>query len=192
MIMGRAIVCLAALSLFTTLARAAEPPKAGAKPAAAKSDFLLGEIRTVTLPPMTFIYGASPTSFEKIMEPIAKWMPVLGQAINEKKAVPAGSGMFVYKNVTGPDKPFDIEIGWVVADGTQAVGELKVRKTDAFKGAGVLLQGPANKIGEAYHKLMADTAAKKLQTTGEARELYLYWEGADSPNNVVWVLVGVK
>ena len=44
----------------------------------------------------------------------------------------------------------------------------------------------------AYEKLMPAVFAAKLTPVGESREVYLYFEGVDSPNNVVQLQIGVK
>jgi effector-binding domain-containing protein len=92
-----------------------------------------------------------------------------------------------------PEKGFKMETGWFVPEGTEALGDFKVREVPKFKCATMLYVGPANhRIGEAWQKLYDAIRARGLTSTDEERELYLYWEGPDSANNIVQVQVGVK
>jgi hypothetical protein len=48
-----------------------------------------------------------------------------------------------------------------------------------------------SQIGEAWQKFVA-IAQTKGEPTEESRELYLYWEGHDSPNNIIELEMGLK
>lgn len=185
---GVAILCLAT----TTTINAAEPAaKEGQKPPA---EYLIGEMHVQTLPEATLVTGGKvKTTFETLMEPVGKMIPLLSQAIDEGKIRPAGPLMFIYTGL-GQDmtKPFDLEIGWCAWDKAKDVGELKVRKLAAFKCATMLYTGPVTKIGKVFEKLMPAVAVANLTPTGETREAYLYWEGPGSANNVIQVQVGIK
>ena len=74
----------------------------------------------------------------------------------------------------------------------EEIGDFKVRELPKFKCATILYTGPGPRIGEAWVKLYKAIGDKGLTPTDEERELYLYWEGVDSPNNIVQVMVGVK
>ncbi|HYE18697.1 MAG TPA: hypothetical protein VEA69_09650 [Tepidisphaeraceae bacterium] len=188
-----ALIVALSLGLLTLRADAADPPKPPApdKPA----DVSVGDTRVMTFPAATFLHAPTRTTFADMVGPIEKTLAAVEKGVNDKQITPAGSAMFVYRGVQqvkGPNDPFDLEIGWIVADTQQPVGDLKVRKADAFKCLAVVFQGPVAGMGAAYGKVMSDLSARKLEPTGEHREIYLHWEGKDSPNNVVWLLIGIK
>ena len=52
-------------------------------------------------------------------------------------------------------------------------------------------QGPLSRMGEAWGAFVPAAMAKG-EPTGESRELYLYFESKDSPNNIVELQMGLK
>ncbi len=95
------------------------------------------------------------------------------------------------------DKPFKMEIGIIVTDDTKlpdGVGgdDVKLRKTEPFKCATILYTGPVDQQGRAYQKLIPALTAAGHKSTGEEREMCLYWEGVDSSNNVFMMQIGIK
>ena len=58
--------------------------------------------------------------------------------------------------------------------------------------ATILYVGPATHIGDAWQALYRSVRDEGLTPTDEERELYLYWEGVESPNNIVQVQLGIK
>jgi len=85
-----------------------------------------------------------------------------------------------------------VEIGVpIFANEAANAGAFYVRKVPKFKGAAAVFQGSLSQIGEAWQKFAA-TAQTKGEPTEESRELYLYWEGHDSPNNIVELEMGLK
>jgi len=184
----------ALLVLATSLtAFAADPAKDAKKEPPKPAEFVIGEMHQQTIPAQDFIYGSAETTFEKIGDVVSKYIPMLVDAIKEGKIIQKSSAMFVYKGV-GEDmtKPFTLEIGWCVTDKAKEVGELKLRKTAEFKCATILYTGPLSSIGKAYEKLMGGVKAAGLNPTGEAREMYLFFEEPESANNVVQIQMGVK
>jgi effector-binding domain-containing protein len=186
----RHLIFAAIVLCFAFQARAAEPAKREApKPA----EYLLGEMHIQDLPAVNYIYGGAETTFDKMMEVIGKYMPMLTKGMDEGKIRPAGSGLFIYKGVKEDmSKPFTLEVGWCVPDNAQPVGELKVRKIPAAHCATLLYTGSAANISKAYEKLMPAIDAAGLKPVGDMREMYLYWEGAESVNNVIQFQVEVK
>lgn len=185
----------AAMAMFVVTAGAAEPPAKKEEPKKQpQAEFELGEVRVLQLPAVTYVYGSAETTFEKITEPIAKFMPVLEKAIDDGKIRPVGTFMFVYKGVAEDmSKPFTMEVGWLAsAEKSKAVEGLKTRKIEGGKYATLIFTGPVSKISKAYEKVMPAAAAAGMVQGGEVREVYLYWEGVESPNNVVQIQVPVK
>lgn len=169
----------------------AQPALAADPPAKADDGFSLGEVRVITFPAVHYISGSAQTTFDKMMEVIGKYIPMLSKGIDDGTIRPAGCGLFVYKGITEDmSKPFTLDVGWIVSDKTKDQGDLKVRKLEPFKCATLLFTGPVSNISKAYEKLMP--AVDPAKRTGESRELYLYWEGPDSPNNIIQIQLGMK
>src|SRR5260221_376113 len=129
----------------------------------------------ITFPAVHYISGSGDKTFDKVMDVINKFLPMISKGTDEGTIRPAGPCIFVYKGIAEDmSKPFKLEIGWVVSDKTKDQGELKVRKTEAFKCASVLMTGPVSNITKAYEKLMPAVGAANQTLTGENREVYLY------------------
>jgi effector-binding domain-containing protein len=147
-----------------------------------------------TIPAKHYVYGTIETDFKSMGKPIGETLGSLIKAASENKQPLLGPVMHFYYGAphTAPDKGFKMETGWFVQEGTQAPEGFKVRELPKYKCATILYVGPAPRIGDAWQKLYKSVADKGLTPTTEEREVYLYWEGVDSPNNVVQVMVGVK
>ena len=113
--------------------------------------------------------------------------------MNENHINARGYVMFIYKGVQ-PDrtKPFKLTIGLVVPGDTQAAGKYEVTKLPAFKCASALYNGGFATLDEAYRKHYGALIASGNMPTDESRELYLYWQGEQSNNNVIWLQAGIQ
>jgi len=190
MLRSLALVITASI-LFGPRAVAADP--AAATPAVKDDGSSIGEVRIQTFPAVRYIAGSADTTFDKMMDVINKFLPLISKGVDDGTITPGGPCIFVYRGMTEDmSKPFKLEIGWIVSDKTKDQGELKVQKTEPFKCASVIITGPVANIPRAYEKVMPAIGAAKLTPTGENHELYLFWEGPDSPNNIVQLQVGVK
>jgi effector-binding domain-containing protein len=147
------------------------------------------------------IHSRVPFALENMMgEPIKAASDKVFAAASEAKLLIVRPTMLVYKG--GPhvhfdaEKNFKMEIGVIVGDDTKllddAGGDLKVRKTEAFKCATILYTGEVNQQGKAYEKLIPAMNAAGLTPTGEEREMCLYWVGEGSLDNVFMMQIGIK
>jgi effector-binding domain-containing protein len=164
------------------------------KPAAAgKQPYAVTPMRVQELKGFdTFAYVESETSFADLHPTIDKQMRQINEAINTGKFQPDGPVIFIYKNVIDMSKPFTLQIGMPAKRGVQAAGDLKVRKLDPLRSATITYSGSVDDIPKPYEQLFKDLATAGLTPTGENREVYAYWEGPDSVNNVVVIQIGVK
>ncbi len=186
---------IAAVVLFVLAAQvlAADAPKEAKKEPPKPAEFIIGEMHVQTIPAQDFIYGSAETTFEKMGEVINKYIPLLVEGIKDGKIIQKSSAMFIYKGlIDDMSKPFTLEIGWCVTEKTKELGELKVRKAAEFKCATILYTGSLSNIGKAYEKVIPAAKAAGYTTTGESREMYLYFEEPESVNNVVQIQIGVK
>ena len=89
-------------------------------------------------------------------------------------------------------KPFTLQVGMPARPGVKAGGDLKARKLEPLRCASIVFVGTVDDIPKSYEQLFKDVSAAGLTPTGENREVYAYWEGPESVNNVVVIQIGVK
>lgn len=147
-----------------------------------------------TIPAKQYIFGSIETDFKNMGKPVVATLTALGEKSREEKKALFGPVLHYYYGAPhrAPDKAFKMETGFFAPDGVKDIGDFKVRELPAFKCASVLYVGPGTRIGDAWQNVYRSLRAQGLTATDEERELYLYWEGVDSPNNIVQVQVGVK
>jgi effector-binding domain-containing protein len=170
-------------------------PRTAAQPSASTAAApKIGELIVQTIPAKHYVFGGFETEFKGMGEPVVKTLTALGDRAREMKLGLYGPVVHFYYEAPhrAPDKSFKMETGFFVPEGTKAVGDFKVRELPQFKCASILYVGPGPRIGDAWQELYRSLRAKGLTPTDEERELYLYWEGVDSPNNIVQVQVGVN
>jgi effector-binding domain-containing protein len=185
LITSAVVLCLGILCVAAEPAAKKDPPQA--------AEYLVGEMHIQDLPEMNYVYGSSETTFDKMLDVINKYIPIITKGIEEGQLRSGGSAMFVYKGMTEDmSKPFTLEIGWCVPPEAKAFGELKVRKVKAAKCATMLYTGSAANMSKVYEKLMPAIKAAGLTPAGDMREMYLYWENPESANNVIQVQMEVK
>jgi effector-binding domain-containing protein len=153
--------------------------------------FVVSDMRVRTVSGYSYLYDTSQTSFAKIAEPIGRMIPALDKGIADGKFHPTGPLVMTYRGVTDMSQPFTLDVGYMVPKETATFDQFKVRQEDSFKCATVLYSGPLSKISEAYGKLYAAIGAAGLKPTMTVREIYLFWEGPESPNNVIQIQMGI-
>ena len=154
----------------------------------------IGVMHVQTLPPFYYFHTGFETDFKSMTEPLRKAIPALFKAAGEGKVPIRGPVMHLYYDSPHlqPDKRFKMETGVAVSEDSKPAGAFKVRQTARFKCATILYTGPGKRIGDAWQRLAQAVRAAGLEPTGEERELYLYWEAEDSPNNIVQAQLGVR
>ena len=141
----------------------------------------------------TYFYTSTETTINQIHGVVSDTLPKMFAAIKENNVDVTGPMIFVYHGATQDrDKPFQLEIGFMVAAGAKEAGDFKVRELAAFHCASVIYSGPIAQVGLAYQGLFTELFGAGLQPNGETREMYLYWEAPDSPNNVQIIMAGVN
>jgi len=179
------VACVAFLLAVPTLLKAADE-----KPAAKESDTSVSAVKRQTLKGFTYFYKSTETNIEGIRETVEKTIPELHKALAEGNVALRGPLVFIYHGMSpDPKVMFKMEIGMLVAQGTKPVGDFKVREVPEYHCASVLYSGALSGLGSAFEKLYGEAGAN---VTDEGREMYLYFEGPESPNNVVHVSLGTK
>jgi effector-binding domain-containing protein len=154
-----------------------------------------GEVRLRTMAPITYVYVETETTFDKIGETIQETMPKITKAAQDGKFRLTAPFVMTYPNGIAqltPDKPFKVQIGLKAEGDAAASGDVKVRTTQEFRAATVIYTGPPSAAAVSYEKLLPAMREMGLEPSGEVREFTFYWEGVESPNNIVLVQVGVK
>jgi len=154
----------------------------------------IGKMVVQTISTKQYVQGGFETDFKSMGEPVVKTLTELMDTAKENKVGLYGPVMHYYYNAPhrNPDKRFKMETGFFVPEGSPSIGAFKRRKLSTFQCATILYIGPASRIGDAWQQLYRSVRDQGLTPTDEERELYLYWEAVDSPNNIVQVQLGVK
>jgi effector-binding domain-containing protein len=153
----------------------------------------VSEMQVQSLPAQSYLYARTRTTYSDIQRPVEQIMEELSQAAADGRFQPAGPVTFIYFGAKQElSKAFDLEIGFPVPAGTRPFGRFKVRTLPAFRCASVTYTGPVTTIDRAYDRLIPAIQRSGLITTDETRELYLSWEGPDSPNDQVLVAIGLR
>jgi len=148
----------------------------------------LGDVRIQTLKPYTYAFVSTQTTLNKILDTVDALMPKIDAAIDAGKLRAIGPVVFTYHGATGErDKEFTLDIGVIVKDGTPKPDGIQVITVGPSSCATVIYAGPISQIGQAYGKLYGEIGRRALQPTDICREVYLYWEGAESANNLIQV-----
>lgn len=156
------------------------------------SEFIVSDMRVQTISGFDYLYQSSRTTLADISKLANRTIGDMQAAIHDGKFHPNGPLVFVYHDMMDPSQAFNLDIGFVVPEGTSAFGSSKLQKTQSFKCATVLFSGSLEHLSDAYGKVMGGVGQAGLKPTGTTREVYLYWEGPQSPNNVVQIQVGIE
>jgi effector-binding domain-containing protein len=160
-----------------------------------KSLTTIGKMILQTIPERKYLSAnIDDTNFARMGEPVVRTLTAIGEAAKENRILLHGPVLHYYYGAphTALNKPFKMETGFLFPERAEAVGEFKARTLPSYKCASILYVGPARQIGDAWQELYRSVRGQGLTPTNEERELYLYWEGADSLNNIVQVQVGVQ
>ena len=174
---------LAALFIATVFAMACQA--AGEGP--------ITEVRVKEVGPRAYYSLKKEVKLAEMHEFAVEAITELIKKATEQKLGQGGPIMFTYHNFTGdPEQKFTTEIGLPVfkKDVEKSAGPY-IRETTKFKCASAIFQGPLSKLGEAWAAFVT-AAMQKGVPTGESRELYLYFENADSPNNIIELQMGLN
>ena len=161
---------------------------------AVRTDFRVSEMRVESLEPRTYFYVRERATFQTLPRKVGQALAELQSAADEGRVRFEGPRVMRYLGATQElNKPFELEVGFHVAPGTEAFGRFKVRReAEPFRCAAVTFRGPITLIDKAYDKLIPAIQAAGLQATDEAREVYLRWDAPAAPTNEVLVGVGVN
>ena len=155
--------------------------------------FTLSPPRVAKLAPCAYYYTSAQTTYDKGGMVAGQLTGEVKSAMANSRTEPVGGPIFVYKDSgIDPAKPFTLQVGFPVANGTEPVGTFQVGQLDSVRALTALYSGPVSKIGQAYARSFARLKELGEQPSGERRERFFYWEGPESPNNVIQIEIGLR
>jgi effector-binding domain-containing protein len=179
---------ISSLLACSAMARAGPATRPVADP-----EFRIGEVDTQTVAHFTCAFVRARTTLTDLHKTIGELVPKLENAISHSAVHPSGALVFTYNGVTGePDKEFDLRVGVYIDRKVDAGGEIESSDEPALKCATLVYRGSLAHLKEAYAKLYQEIGARGLTPTAISREIYLYWEGPDSPNDVIQLQAGLN
>lgn len=185
-------VMVALVGVGVTSVSLAEPKEAAPGAPADDGNWTSSPARVGTAPEITLLETTYETTFAE-MDKVGGEIDGLLQAVKEGGIDADGYIIFVYKGVQQDmTKPFKLTIGIPVPKDTKPTGKFEVTTLPAFKNVSTLYNGSLTNLPSAYKKHYGEVVGGGHMPTDEARELYLYWEGPQSNNNVVWIQAGVQ
>jgi len=155
-------------------------------------EFAVGPMRVQTLSGFTYLYESKEITHDQIPATIGELVGNVMAALKEANVQTLGGEIAIYKQATEAGKPFTLEGGFSVPAESKAVGDLKVRKVEPFRGATMIYSGSIGRLWDGIQKLQQEMARAGLKSNGEYREYYLYWEDVNSPNNVMLLAFGIE
>lgn len=154
------------------------------------ADSSVSDPRIQDLKGFSYFHSARKTSIRQMNQIMDAEVHKVAAAANGHISGPL---VLIMHNMTAnPDQPFDIETGFSVDKGGAVPGGFTVSDMPTKRFATVLYSGPIMQIGTAYRKLYSTIFGAGMMPGEESRQYFLYWEGIDSPNNVVMIAVEVQ
>jgi effector-binding domain-containing protein len=157
------------------------------------TDYVVSPVRVQTFPGKSFLCGTEQTTLGGVPETGKRILAALQQAAATQGLQLNGPTIFIYPDLfIDPNTPFALDVGYAVPDNTQAPASLQVKKLEPFRCVTVLYNGPMAQVGQAYASLVSQIEADGYTPTGELRQMFLYWEGPESANNIVQIQMGIQ
>ena len=183
---GMAVILALLAAAVMAQTRPAGQNGADAKPS-------VGPMRVEHLMGFNYLYVSREATLKTIGQVFAVELPKLIAALKTENIQMRGGMISVYHGLTAdPSRKFNVDIGFPVEAGAMAPEGYQLLPLSDTNCATVVYSGRMAEIGQAYQQLYPKLFARGLQPTGDTREYYLYWEDANSPNNVVLVAVVLK
>ncbi|HTW95452.1 MAG TPA: GyrI-like domain-containing protein [Tepidisphaeraceae bacterium] len=155
-------------------------------------DYTVAPMRVQRLVKATYFYTETQTTLPHIGDVVQKVMPQLMKVISDNHINVVGPIVFDYRGVgPNPDLPFELRIGVIVSANTAPAGDFRVGELPSIKCASVIYTGPLNHVKAGYDALFQSLLGAGYLPTDVTREYYLYWEGADSVNNIIMIEAGI-
>lgn len=147
----------------------------------------VADVQIESLRPYRYAFVSKQTMLAKLQDAIAVLMPRIDAAIGAGLH-PTGPVVFTYHGATADQNlPFILDIGVTVRADAPAPAGVTLKTVRSTRCATLLYMGPTSGLPQADGKLYGEIGRRGLQPTDVSREMYLYWEGPDSPNNLIQI-----
>jgi len=157
-------------------------------------DFMISELRVLTLPEITFFYVTSqPTLFanlDDVLDPLLTDLYVTRRLAQNTEAGP--DTVRYYPAAGAENGLYIMEVGISVKPETQPAGAAHDKTLPPYSCAGVLLWGSLAHVVQAYDALGQAMKEAQLAHTGEVRECTYSFESPVSPNNLMGIYMAVS
>lgn len=139
-----------------------------------------------------FVSGKAKTTLATLPQAIGQTFMGLLQQGNLEATRFTGPAIFIYRGSDGaPNTEFDFSAGFQVLPDEPTPQGFEMSTLPAFRCATLYYTGSLANLPQAWQTAMEKVTQAQLRPTGEQRELYLYWEDPQSPNNVIEIQIGV-
>ena len=171
-------VCFAAL---TSQLMAVDAP-------ASAPGYSVGLVQPAKLAETTIAYETVHATMEECGEPIAKAFPELYAKLQAAHIAPKGSPIVIFKSLQNKGgTPVDIDVAVPLPANTVAPEGFQVRVLPSIPSVTAIIRGPFSSLKDAYLQFFSELAMTGKVPQGELRQRTLYYEGPNSPNNIVLV-----
>ena len=168
----------------------------GAGPAtrpAAEPEYRIGEVDIQRISAFTYASVHARTTMARLQQTIGVLMPRMTAAVEKGTVHPSGAMVFTYKGATGEmEQEFELQVGMFVDRPVAAGSGVESSEEPGLKCATLIYRGSLAHLKEAFGKLYEEIGTRGLTPLPISREVYLYWEGPDSPNNIIQLQAGVN
>ena len=196
---GAALLVFATLTTMSVYAQPSTQPAKADKPNDPPNDpadmpeFVMTELRVQDFPAVTYLYTQQETTIGELGQVIPGMLQKLEEAIDGGEVKVTAAPLFIYEGTTGDmSKPFQLLVGFPVREGTKAPDGLQVKQLEPYHCATAIYSGAMEHVGQAYQKVFTDIFAAGLKPVGGSREMHMYFESPESPNNIFQIQVGVQ
>jgi len=157
------------------------------------ADVSAGPVRRLDLAGFSFLNVDKKVMLKTISQTAGEEVPKLFAAIKAANIQPRGPVVFIYPNITSsPNDVMDVKIGIAVGETPSAPEGYQLDEIPRAICQTVLYGGPMAKISQAFHVLGPALYDGAAAPTGEIRVYQLYFESANSANNVTRIAAVVK
>ncbi len=153
---------------------------------AEKAEWHLSSLIVKNVRPVTYLHASTQATIREMDKALKTIFEPMMQELHQGTFRMDGPVVFVYHDCDGsPDKPFQLTTGAIVAKDAKPMQGYQIKELAGGKMATAYYTGPVKHMGKAAGKVYEMMMSKNLDPTGEYREVYLFWEGPESANNVV-------
>jgi predicted transcriptional regulator YdeE len=196
---GAALLVLATLTTMSVYAQPSTQPAKPEKPNDPPNDpadmpeFVITELRVQDFPAVSYLFTQQETTIGELAQVIPAMMQKLEEALDGGEVKATAAPLFIYEGTTADmSKPFQLLVGFPVRDGTKAPDGLQIKQLEPYHCATAIYSGSMEHVGQAYQKVFTDLFAVGLKPVGGSREMHLYFESLESPNNIFQIQVAVQ